>query len=381
MVQVGRPVDLPGVVAVSDDVGQFVLVGEFTGDRLEDVDGRDQAFDGAELVGHQHQLAARTLERVHQAQDADGLVHDDGVTQAVAAHPAFSNQVGHQALGAGNAQHLVQRSPADREEAVRGLGQLAADQFGIIVDVDPGHVRARRHDRADGTFSQGQHPAHHVAFFDAEGRHGRAVRVGQVGLVAGGRAFAQHAQHGRGRAFAHGAAGVQLQQVAARHLVERFDGHRETDGGIQVPLGHLETEGFSQQRKADHQEEAQAQDHHGRVRIDEARQGLGGQQHDADGDDDGDHHDGQVIHHAHGGDHGVQREHRIQHHDLRDDDPEARVHARPGRAGVLPALQALVELHRALEQQEEATHHQDQVASRGGQRTDGKQRGGQGSTP
>ncbi|KAG1244648.1 hypothetical protein G6F65_021685 [Rhizopus arrhizus] len=63
MVQVGRPVDLPGVVAVSDDVGQFVLVGEFTGDRLEDVDGRDQAFDGAELVGHQHQLAARTLER------------------------------------------------------------------------------------------------------------------------------------------------------------------------------------------------------------------------------------------------------------------------------------------------------------------------------
>ncbi|MOA36201.1 hypothetical protein D3C78_1577100 [compost metagenome] len=100
------------------------------------------------------------------------------------------------------------------------------------------------------------------------------------------------------------------------------------------------------------------------MRVDKARQRLGGDQHDADGDDDGDHHDGQVVHHAHGRNDGVQREHRVQHHDLRHDHPEAGIHARPRGAAVLGALEALMQFHGALEQQEQAADHQDQVAPR-----------------
>ena len=40
----------------------------------------------------------RERERVHQAQDADGLVHDDGIAQSVAAHPALGEQIGDQVL-------------------------------------------------------------------------------------------------------------------------------------------------------------------------------------------------------------------------------------------------------------------------------------------
>ena len=78
-------------------------------------------------------------------------------------------------------------SPGTREEAVRRLDQLTSDGVGVIVDVDPRHVGARRHDGANGALGQRQHAADHVALLHAEGRDGRRAGAGQVGLVGGRR--------------------------------------------------------------------------------------------------------------------------------------------------------------------------------------------------
>ncbi|MCY1461187.1 hypothetical protein D9M71_788160 [compost metagenome] len=114
--------------------------------------------------------------------------------------------------------------------------------------------------------------------------------------------------------------------------------------------------------------------------VDETGQRLAGNDHDADGEDHGDHHDRQFFDHTHGGDDRVQGEHRIKHHDLRDDRPERGVtHA----AGVLRnvAFQALVQCHGRLEQQEHTTEQHDQVATREALVEHLEQRLGQGYQP
>src|SRR5690606_18108140 len=134
-------------IAFLDDVRRLVLVGEFTRNGLEHIDGRHHAFDRPELVRHHHQLAARTLEGVDQVQDPYGLVHDDGVAQARQAYVAVRDQVGDHFLGAPYAYDLVKRSATHREKAVGRPGDLFAQGVRLIVEVDPGHVRAGRHDR------------------------------------------------------------------------------------------------------------------------------------------------------------------------------------------------------------------------------------------
>src|SRR3546814_3183478 len=52
-------------------------------------------------------------------------------------------------------------------------------------------------------------------------------------FLAVGRALAQHAQHRAGGALAHGARGIQPQQVAAGHLVERLDRSEEHTSELQ----------------------------------------------------------------------------------------------------------------------------------------------------
>ncbi|MNI09135.1 hypothetical protein D3C73_621890 [compost metagenome] len=96
--------------------------------------------------------------------------------------------------------------------------------------------------------------------------------------------------------------------------------------------------------------------------VDEAGQRLAGDNHQADGDDHGDHHHRQFIDHAHGGNHRVQGEHRIKHDDLRNDGPEHRISG-VGRALANMAFEAFVQLHGGLEQQEHTAEQHDQVTS------------------
>ncbi|CAB3928870.1 hypothetical protein LMG3412_06474 [Achromobacter deleyi] len=126
----------------------------------------------------------------------------------------------------------------------------------------------------------------------------------------------------------------------------------------------MEAQAFGHQAEADHQQQAQAQDHHRRVARHEAHQRAAGQHHHRHGQHHRDHHDAQVFDHAHGGNHRVQREHRIQHHDLQNHLPEHGVLHLLAIVVARASFDALMQLHRALEQQEQAAQDQDQVAPR-----------------
>ena len=125
----------------------------------------------------------------------------------------------------------------------------------------------------------------------------------------------------------------------------------------------METETFDQQAETDHHQEAEAEDDDRRVPADETHQRSGGRQHDADGDDDGDHHDRDVVDHADGGDDAVEREDEVEHDDLRDDLPEHRMDDLAGLMR-LGAFEAMVQFHRTLGEQEGAAEDQDDVAAR-----------------
>ena len=212
------------------------------------------------------------------------------------------------------------------------------------------------------------------------GRLRGAVRC--MRSIAGRRVAAtEQAQDGVGSALTQGYARLVAQHVAACPLVEKLDHDRETNGSVQIALRQVEAQAFGQQAQTNHEQEAQAQHHHSRVRVDEARQWLGGQQHHAHGDDDRRHHHGQVIDHAHGGDHRVEREHRVQQHDLRHDHAKAGVGPGGIAAAVLRAFQALVQLSGGLEQQEQPAHQQDEVAPRNTQWPHAEQRCGECDQP
>ena len=122
----------------------------------------------------------------------------------------------------------------------------------------------------------------------------------------------------------------------------------------------METEALGHQAQTNHQQEAQTQHHHCRMLVDELGQRLGGQQHQAHGNDDCCHHDVDVVHHAHCSDDGVQREHGIEHHDLRHHQPETRIHA-VFDMHTHRAFQAFMQLCGGLEQQEQAAEQKNQV--------------------
>jgi len=61
----------------------------------------------------------------------------------------------------------------------------------------------------------------------------------------------------------------------------------------------MESETFSQKTEANHQQEAQAKDNDGGVRINKPGQRFGSDDHDTHGDHHRRHHDAQLFHHAH----------------------------------------------------------------------------------
>ena len=139
--------------------------------------------------------------------------------------------------------------------------------------------------------------------------------------------------------------------VKQRQLVKGFNHDREANRRVQITFRDNKAEAFSNQAEADHQQEAQTEDDNGRVAVNEARQGLAGHQHQADGDDHRGHHHRQVVDHADGSDHRVERKDGVEHHDLRHHGPEFRPSALGGIIAVLP-LQPFVEFDCSFKQQE-----------------------------
>ena len=115
------------------------------------------------------------------------------------------------------------------------------------------------------------------------------------------------------------------------------------------------------QRHADQEQEAERQHLDGRMAMDELADRLGRPHHDADGDDDGRHHDPQLVDHADGRDHRVEREDDVEEHDLDDHAGERRRDA--ARRVSLLAFELLVDFVRALRQQEQAA--EDRESDRG----------------
>src|SRR3546814_311296 len=156
-------------VCSSDLVGGFVFVGEVAGDGFEDIDGRYQSFDRAELIDDDDQLAACRLKRLYQVEYAYGFVHQDGRPQAFLVQRFMRDQICNHVLGAAYAHDIVQRAAADRKESVRRIADFLADIFGIVVKVYPTDIRARRHDGMHVAVRQPQYAADHIAFFPAKG--------------------------------------------------------------------------------------------------------------------------------------------------------------------------------------------------------------------
>src|SRR3546814_14752426 len=88
MMQVGGAIGTPTIFTIGGYIRRFVLVRKLPGNGFEHVYRRHYAFYLAELVRDQHQLNPRPLQRIHQAQHAYRLVHDDGVAQARQAYGA-----------------------------------------------------------------------------------------------------------------------------------------------------------------------------------------------------------------------------------------------------------------------------------------------------
>ena len=81
----------------------------------------------------------------------------------------------------------------------------------------------------------------------------------------------------------------------------------------------MEVQAIRQQRHPHQNQEAQRQHLYRHIFMDETAEWLGGEQHDADRNDDRRRHHRQMLGHAHCGNHAVQREHNVQNHDLDDD--------------------------------------------------------------
>ena len=112
--------------------------------------------------------------------------------------------------------------------------------------------------------------------------------------------------------------------LLAQPHVEQLHAERERHRAVDVALADVLPHAFGRQHHPDEQEEAQGEDLHAGVPVDEVADRPGEDEHHAHGDHHRDHHDGDVPGHPHGGDDRVQGEDHVQGEDLREDEAEGR---------------------------------------------------------
>src|SRR5690606_29190521 len=145
--------------------------------------------------------------------------------------------------------------------------------------------------------------------------------------------------------------------------VQRLDAQREGHGEVDVTLRHMHVERFGNQQGADHDQERQREDLQSRMLVDEVADGTGRQHHHHNRNDNRRHHHRHVVHQPNSGNHRVQREDDIDNRDLQDDADEAGLYRRTAVSLLFfLAFHAVPDFHGALEQQEQTTEEQDQIA-------------------
>ena len=142
----------------------------------------------------------------------------------------------------------------------------------------------------------------------------------------------------------------------------------------------MKTKAFGNEAKANHQQEAQAKNNNRRMAVYKTRQRFAGQQHQRDGDNDGGHHDGQVINHPDCRNHRVERKNGIQNDDLLHEGPKLRPSPLRGVIAVF-TFQAFVELNGGLKEQEQTAEQHNQIARAETEIAEGKKRVGERNQP
>ena len=142
--------------------------------------------------------------------------------------------------------------------------------------------------------------------------------------------------------------------------VERLHEDGEGDGSVDERLVDVHIEAFSDQRRTDQHQEREREHLHRRMLLDERRDDLGGEEHDADGQHHRRDHDVELIDHADRGDDGIEREHDIEQQNLHDDCSEG---GRLSAGGVVfRTLEPLMDLGDRLINEERPTEDENQVA-------------------
>ena len=84
-------------------------------------------------------------------------------------------------------------------------------------------------------------------------------------------------------------------------------------------------EGFGNQAEADHQEEAEAEHHHGGVAVDKFGERFARPNHHGHRHNHGGHGDLDMLYHGHGGHHSIDGKHGIEHENLQHHTPKRRM--------------------------------------------------------
>ena len=255
--------------------------------------------------------------------------------------------------------------------------QQGADVLFGCRQIDMLNVMPGSHDAADRALIKVKHSLNHQALLRVKdlpvaviGQHGSRFGV-QLCIFF---FTAQQAHNGVGRALTQGLiSGKEATAVKYRQLVKRFNHDGETNGGVQIAFRNVEAKTVGHQAKANHQQEAQAEDHDGWVAVHKAGECLARHHHQRDGDNHRCHHNGQMVHHPDGGDHRIQGEDGIQHHDLRYHRPESRATSL-GRVLAVFTFEPFIELYRGFEQQEQPAEEHDQIAGAKAEAVNGEQR-------
>ncbi len=148
--------------------------------------------------------------------------------------------------------------------------------------------------------------------------------------------------------------------------IEHFNGEAKNHGKIDIALIDVLSEAFGQEHNADENQKTEREHFDRRMFFNESADRIDKGQHDQHGQDDGEHHDGQMIGHAHGGDDGVERKNDVEQYDLNHHGLEAGGDG----GGFFPVstFQFFVNFFDGFPNQEKPAGGEDQLFSGRGQR-------------
>ncbi|MNN46462.1 hypothetical protein D3C81_1608440 [compost metagenome] len=120
------------------DIRRLILVREFTGNRLQHVQWRDQPLHDTKFVGNHHQTPLGTAQYRQQVNHVHGVRHHNRWRTRGELGDILTPLYGHQQiLGTHHADNFIQRVAAHREQAMRRIQQLFTHLFTGTIAIHP----------------------------------------------------------------------------------------------------------------------------------------------------------------------------------------------------------------------------------------------------